>query len=87
VLRDRSIFIISSVVIIGAALPAFLEPTLPVHLQTHFSASPTIIGVLFMVPTLGYGISTPLVGWLSDRLGLRPLMLIGLVGSALKLLD
>ncbi len=82
-LRERSIVVISIVVIIGAALPSFLEPTLPVHLQTHLGASPAVIGILFAMPTLAYAISTPLVGLLTDRLGRRPLMLIGLIGGTL----
>src|SRR5213076_2453043 len=82
-LRERSIVIISIIVIIGAALPAFLEPTLPVHLQTQLGASPAVIGILFALPTLAYGISAPLVGLLTDRLGQRPLMLTGLISGAL----
>jgi DHA1 family solute carrier family 18 vesicular amine transporter 1/2 len=82
-LRERSIVVISIVVIIGAALPSFLEPTLPLHLQAHLGASPAVIGILFAVPTLAYGISTPLAGLLTDRLGRRPPMLLGLIGGAL----
>jgi len=41
--------------------------------------------VLFGVPTLAYGISAPVFGALSDRLGRVRLMVVGLVAMALAL--
>ncbi|TMF41797.1 MAG: MFS transporter [Chloroflexi bacterium] len=84
-LRERSVLGTNLVVMLGAAIPSLLEPTLPLHLQEHLSASPGIIGVLFGVPTLAYGISAPVFGALSDRLGRVRLMVVGLVAMALAL--
>jgi len=84
-LRERSVLGTNLVVMLGAAIPSLLEPTLPLHLQEHLSASPGIIGVLFGVPTLAYGIRAPVFGALSDRLGRVRLMVVGLVAMALAL--
>jgi MFS family permease len=81
-LRERQIIVIAGVVILGAGIPALLEPTLPLHLQNQLGASPVLIGVLFGAPTLAIGISAPLSGALSDRIGRSLTIAIGLVATA-----
>ncbi|MHA6533155.1 MFS transporter [Paenibacillus sp. BAC0078] len=77
-LRNRGLLLISGVVIIGAAIPSVLEPTLPLHLQEKFNAEPGFIGMLFAIPTLSYGLATPWIGKLSGTIGYKKAMLIGL---------
>ncbi|MEK4327044.1 MFS transporter [Paenibacillus sp. FSL R7-0297] len=84
-LRNRSLLLISGVVIIGAAIPSVLEPTLPLHLQEKFNAEPGFIGMLFAIPTLSYGLATPWIGKLSSKIGYKKAVLIGLVVVAISL--
>lgn len=78
-LKNRSILLITGVVIIGAAIPSVLEPTLPLHLQATFNVEPGYIGMLFAIPTLAYGIAAPLIGKLSGSIGYRKALLLGLL--------
>ncbi|RCX22521.1 multidrug resistance protein [Fontibacillus phaseoli] len=84
-LRNRSLLLITGVVIIGAAVPSVLEPTLPIHLQQEFGAKPGMIGMLFAIPTLAYGLATPVIGKLSSKIGYKRAMLVGLVAVAISL--
>ncbi|WP_068614700.1 MFS transporter [Paenibacillus tuaregi] len=84
-LRNRKIMLIAGVIIIGAAVPSVLEPTLPLHLQEKFKAEPGYIGMLFIIPTLAYGVATPLIGALSSKMGNIKTLLIGLVMVSISL--
>jgi MFS family permease len=84
-LRQRSILIIGLVVMLGAPIPALLEPVLPLYQRNQLGATPTIIGLLFLVLTISGAFSVPLAGGVSDRLGRVPLMLLGLLLTALTL--
>jgi MFS transporter, DHA1 family, solute carrier family 18 (vesicular amine transporter), member 1/2 len=84
-LRDRTILLIAGAIAVQAGALTLLEPTLPLYLQQRFAASPGVIGLLFGVFTLAYGIGTPLSGTLSDRWRRRPVMALGLLALALVL--
>ncbi|WP_046214284.1 MFS transporter [Paenibacillus wulumuqiensis] len=84
-LRNRSILVIAGVIVIGAAVPSVLEPTLPLHLQEKFQAQPGFIGLLFIVPTLAYGLTTPLIGALSSKIGNKRALMIGLLMVSISL--
>jgi len=84
-LRNRSILIIAGVIVVGAAVPSVLEPTLPLHLQEKFQAQPGFIGLLFIVPTLAYGLTTPLIGALSSKIGNKRALMIGLLMVSISL--
>jgi EmrB/QacA subfamily drug resistance transporter len=51
---------------------------LPFFLQNMQGRSPREAGVLMITAPLMVGLASPLSGWLSDRLGTRPLTIIGL---------
>ncbi|MBK3496504.1 MFS transporter [Viridibacillus sp. YIM B01967] len=85
VLRNRQLLIITGVIIIGASVPSVLEPTLPLHLQKVLSATPGVIGLLFAVPTLAYGLATPIIGTMSTRIGYIKAIIIGLIMVAIAL--
>lgn len=85
VLRNRQLLIITGVIIIGASVPSVLEPTLPLHLQKVLSATPGVIGLLFAVPTLAYGLATPIIGTMSTRIGHIKAIIIGLIMVAIAL--
>lgn len=84
-LRNRKVLLVGGVVVIGAAVPSVLEPTLPLHLQELLGAEPGMIGMLFAVPTLAYGAATPFIGRLSGRIGHRKAILFGLAAVSVSL--
>ncbi|CAH0557000.1 unnamed protein product [Brassicogethes aeneus] len=64
----------------------FLDPTLEPHLR-KFSLSPGKIGLIFLLLSAAYGISSPGWGWLTDRVeNYQWLMPIGLFGNSIVLL-
>lgn len=85
ILGNRELMIVIGVVVIGAAVPSILQPTLPLHLQNDLNISPGIIGLLFAVPTIAYGLATPLIGLLSSRIGYLKAITMGLVMIAISL--
>ena len=80
-LRDRTLLATLGVVMLGSSLLSMLEPTLPLHLETHLKCSPVTVGLLFGLATLAYGICAPLAGVLSDRWGRNRIMTAGLVAT------
>ena len=55
---------------------------LPLYFFTAFTEDPLWIGVLLTVMQASGAIATPFAGGLSDRIGRKPVLLIGFVGSA-----
>lgn len=79
ILRNRSVLFVAAVVLIAESAMCLLEPTLPVFFSDHLTASPLMIGLLFGLMTLAYGMMAPISGSLSNRLNPNILMLGGLV--------
>jgi MFS family permease len=73
------------VVVLGAMLMSGLEPTLPTDLESRLGAHPSIIGNLFAIAALAYGLASPIAGWAVDRWGARSVMAFGIVASAVVL--
>ncbi len=68
---------------VGTAIITFFASSglvflLPFYLQDVQGRSPSMAGVLLVVSPLLMGLASPLSGWLSDRLGVRPLTTLGL---------
>jgi MFS transporter, DHA1 family, solute carrier family 18 (vesicular amine transporter), member 1/2 len=82
-LGNRELIIVTCVVIIGAAIPSVLEPTLPLFLQEKMELTPGVIGLLFAVPTIAYGIVSPIVGSMTAKIGNVKTIAIGLVLTAI----
>ncbi len=59
-------------------------PLLPFYAM-HFGASGLWIGVLATAYSAAQFAGAPVVGWLSDRFGRRPVLLVALAGSAVSL--
>jgi MFS transporter, DHA1 family, solute carrier family 18 (vesicular amine transporter), member 1/2 len=83
-LGNREILIITCVVIIGAAIPSILEPTLPLFLREQMDLTPGMIGLLFAVPTVAYGIISPIVGSMATKIGNVKTIAIGLALTAIS---
>jgi MFS family permease len=75
----------AGVVVIGSMLLTGLEPTLPTNLDRRLGDNPAIIGDLFALAALAYGLAAPAAGWAADRWGGRRVMAVGLLTCALTL--
>jgi MFS family permease len=73
-------------VLLGAAVPSILEPTLPLHLATVDHATPGQIGTAFALPTLAFSVVAPLLGILAARVGHWWLILGGIIVMVVVLL-
>ncbi|WP_339164769.1 MFS transporter [Siminovitchia sp. FSL H7-0308] len=85
ILQNRNVFIIAGVAVIGATVFASIEPTLPIHFNESLKISPGAIGILFAVVTLGYGLTSPLIGSISTKIGHVKTIRIGIVMAAIVL--
>jgi DHA1 family solute carrier family 18 vesicular amine transporter 1/2 len=87
----RSLLLDTSVLVpaVAVALSAFgwgvIEPLLPVSLELG-GASAAMIGLLFTISTVVYGLCAPAVAWASERLPIRWVIIGGIVGMALSLM-
>lgn len=85
VLRHGRLLLVSGLVIIGAGIICVLEPTLPIYLDQRMNLSPGLVGLIFTVQNLAYGLTTPMAGVLSTRLGYNKTIAAGLALAASSL--
>jgi len=83
--QNRTFRLLFAIILLGAAVPAALEPTLPLYLEQTFGISPGAIGLLFMVPTGAYGLVAPFIGGLSAKRSNMAIIRAGLALTALTL--
>lgn len=81
-LKNRKLFIIVGVVVIGASIPCVLEPTLPLRLEKDLGISAGITGLLFAVPTISYAATAPVIGTVSQKIGPYTAITAGLLLTA-----
>ena len=84
-LRNQQFLLIVGAVMIGAAVPSALQPTLPARFEEVFHATPLVIGLLFAVPTIAYAVIAPLIGRLSTKLGHARMTVLGFIITALAM--
>ncbi|MDA0662964.1 MAG: MFS transporter [Proteobacteria bacterium] len=60
---------------------AGLRTFLPLYFVAAFSDDPYWLGVIVMVLQVGGAVATPFAGALSDRIGRKPILMVGFVGS------
>ena len=84
-LRDRSVLAAALVVVLGAGGWGLLEPLLPNHLTRVAGTSSAMIGLIFTISTVMYGVASPLVDRIAEKYGLRPTMVLGLFMMAFSL--
>ena len=85
------VLLLSKAVVVPAlavALAAFsvgiVEPLLPVRLVQYGTTS-MAMGLIFTVSTLVYGLSAPVVGWVSERWPIQRVILLGTIAMAVTL--
>lgn len=81
-LNNHILLVGSGMVLVGAVGFGFIDPLLPVYFNEKFSATPTIIGVMFGAISATSIIAQPLFGRLSDKLGRVSLIVTGMVATA-----
>lgn len=82
-LRNPQVAFIAGIVLLAEISLCLLEPTLPVFLTEKLSVTPTIIGVLFGVMTLAYGLISPVAGALASKSNPYKMMFAGIVSLAI----
>ena len=86
----RSLLLDKSVLVpaLATALAAFgwgtVEPLVPAYLERGGAAAAEI-GLVFTAAPIAYGLCAPLVGWASERVAIRWVIIFGIVGMACSL--
>lgn len=83
IVMDRSVLSAAFAVALAAASWALMEPLFPMHVIRIANATPTTIGALFTASNLLYAVVPPFVGYVSDRLGVRQTVALGLILTAI----
>jgi DHA1 family solute carrier family 18 vesicular amine transporter 1/2 len=81
---NRSILVPAVAIALAAFAFGIIEPLLPVRLA-HLGLPSIAIGIVFAVSTLVYGLSSPLVGRVLERLPLQQVIVLGTIGMAVIL--
>ncbi|XP_071452139.1 MFS-type transporter SLC18B1-like [Hetaerina americana] len=85
-MRVPSVIVTSFVIVVASSTWGFLDPTLEPHLR-QFQLSAEEIGLIFLLFSAVYAVSSPLWGWLADRLSNHwSMMAWGLIASTVGLL-
>jgi MFS family permease len=82
--KDFRLTIILATIFVDYLSPALVIPLLPLYAK-QFGASPTTIGLLFAVFPMISFILTPIWSALSDHIGRKPIIALGLLGTTLSL--
>lgn len=82
VLANRNVLLACAITLVATTGLGLLEPTLPIYLQDTFDMSRTMIGIVFGATMLLYAAASPVAGKLSDRVGRKPPIVLGLLASA-----
>ncbi|WP_395647085.1 MFS transporter [Terricaulis sp.] len=80
---SRSLVALIAVVLVGMTGFGVFMPIFP-FLALHTGAGPTAVTIAMGAYSLGQLISSPLWGRLSDRIGRKPVLIIGLLGTAVS---
>ena len=73
--------ILFAIILIDFVGFSILIPVLPLYAQ-ELGASPTQVGLMLALYSLGLVLFLPVWGWISDRVGRRPVLLVCLLGTA-----
>lgn len=85
VLRSKQMLTVAGVAVIGSSVFASIEPTLPIHFNKNLNLSPGVIGTMFIIVTLAYGLMAPMIGALSTKFGHVKTIMVGIVLAAVIL--
>lgn len=83
-LGNRGVIVAAFAVALAAFAWGILEPLLPIRLDRQ-GVSAEVVGIMFTVSSILYGFSAPLVGWASNRLTVKRVIVLGTVLMAVTL--
>jgi MFS family permease len=83
-LLDRSVLIAAAAVALAAVGWGIVEPLVPPHLA-EAGESPAVIGLVFTIGSIAYGLSAPLVSRVSEKVPIRFVIAGGTVAMAAAL--
>lgn len=85
IVSDHAVLSAALAVALAAASWALMEPLFPMHLIHIANASTSTIGLLITISNLLYAFLAPMVGFVSDRVGVRNTAALGLLMTAVVL--
>src|SRR5882724_1806238 len=83
-LLDRSVLVPAAAVGLAAIGWGIVEPILPSQLG-RAGVTPAAIGLIFTISTIAYGLSAPLVSWVSERVAVKKVIAGGTLAMAIAL--
>jgi len=83
-LGSKGVLVAAFAVALAALAWGIIEPLLPIHLD-RAGVSAETIGLMFTVSSILYGFSAPLVGWTSNRISVKRVIVLGTVLMAATL--
>jgi len=83
-LGNRGVIAAAFAVALAALAWGIIEPLLPIHLD-RLGVSADTIGMMFTASSILYGFSAPLVGWTSNRITVKRVIVLGTVLMAATL--
>ncbi len=85
IITDKSVLSAAFAVALAAASWALMEPLFPMHAIRIANASPSVVGGIFTASNFLYAFLAPMVGFVSDRIGVRSTTALGLGMTAVVL--
>lgn len=85
VIFDKAVLSAAFAVALAGASWAMMEPLVPNHIKSMPGGSPSMVGILFTTSTIIYGFCAPVVGMMSDKIGVSKTICFGLILSAIML--
>jgi DHA1 family solute carrier family 18 vesicular amine transporter 1/2 len=85
IITDKSVLTAAFAVALAAAGWAMMEPLFPMHVMRIAKATPATVGALFTFSNLIYAFMPPAVDAVSNKIGVRPTAVIGLLVTAVSM--
>ncbi|GFT97923.1 MFS-type transporter SLC18B1 [Nephila pilipes] len=80
------VIVVCLILAVASQAQGFIDPTLEPHMR-QYDLDPSIIGLLFLLLSGAYGLSSPVVGWVSGKMENKyPIMIVGLSVITLSML-
>ncbi|GFX89217.1 MFS-type transporter SLC18B1 [Trichonephila clavipes] len=80
------VIVVCLILVVASQAQGFIDPTLEPHMR-QYNLDPSIIGLLFLLLSGAYGLSSPIVGWVSGKMENKyPIMIVGLSIITLSML-
>lgn len=83
IIKIPKIFVICLVIVVMSLAQSYLEPTFEPHMRTAFGYSQETVGIFFLVGSMSYAISTPVVGYFATKTANK--FIVMMVGTVITL--